>query len=286
MKKINYFRDVAKAYSSAKNPKWLALSLRSREIYLGGMRHLTRFNDIPIDEITRPMVIEYRDDMWSKSGMCRVSLAVLSNILSYAHDRGMVTYNQAFNITGLPPKREIPRWEQTEIDQFLDTAPLKLRQAVLLALYTGQRRSDLVRIKWSDYDGDTITLTQVKTRKTLAIPVHHRLKAMLEAMQLTQRNKTNMNTKRCPYILTNTHNHPWIADSLRQAVGLHLRRIGIYGRSIHGLRKSATSFLAEAGCTTYQIQAVTGHVSLKEIENYTRQADQKRLAREAMEKLE
>ena len=36
--------------------------------------------------------------------------------------------------------------------------------------------------------------------------------------------------------------------------------------------------------TAHQIAAITGHASLSEIANYTRAADQKRLAREAMKK--
>lgn len=282
MKKVNLFRDVAKTYASDKNPNWTTLAVRSKEIYLNGMKYLDKFNDFAVDEITRPMVIEHRDDMYSMTGMCRVSLTVLSNVLSYAHDRGMVEYNQAFNLRGLPPKVEIKRWEQEEIDKFLDTAPLHLRQAVLLALYTGQRRSDLVRVKWDDYDGDTIRLTQVKTKKVMVIPCHKRLQTMLEGMKLTHRRHT-LRILRHPYILSNAWGQPQTAENLRAAIKEHLFRIGIKDRSIHGLRKSAASFLAEAGCTTHQIQAVTGHVSLKEVENYTRQANQKRLAREAMD---
>jgi hypothetical protein len=40
--------------------------------------------------------------------------------------------------------------------------------------------------------------------------------------------------------------------------------------------------LADAGKTVHQIAAVSGHKTLKEIERYTRQADQRRLAREAL----
>jgi integrase len=50
----------------------------------------------------------------------------------------------------------------------------------------------------------------------------------------------------------------------------------------HGLRKAALTRLAEAGCTVHQIAAVSGHKTLKEIERYTKAADQRRLAREAL----
>jgi enterobacteria phage integrase len=52
----------------------------------------------------------------------------------------------------------------------------------------------------------------------------------------------------------------------------------------HGLRKAAARRLAEAGCSSKQIAAITGHKSLAEIERYTRAADQERLAIEAVEK--
>jgi site-specific recombinase XerD len=39
--------------------------------------------------------------------------------------------------------------------------------------------------------------------------------------------------------------------------------------SPHGMRKAACRRLAEAGCTPHQIQSITGHQNLKEIETYT-----------------
>ena len=50
----------------------------------------------------------------------------------------------------------------------------------------------------------------------------------------------------------------------------------------HGLRKAALTRLADAGKSVHQIAAVSGHKTLKEVERYTRTADQRRLAREAM----
>ena len=50
------------------------------------------------------------------------------------------------------------------------------------------------------------------------------------------------------------------------------------GMSPHGLRKAAARRLAEAGCSALQIQAVTGHRSLRELEVYVRQTDRVTLA--------
>ncbi|WP_367118336.1 tyrosine-type recombinase/integrase [uncultured Brevundimonas sp.] len=65
----------------------------------------------------------------------------------------------------------------------------------------------------------------------------------------------------------------WFRDACREA--------GITDRSAHGLRKSAATRLADAGCTEAQIKAVTGHQTSKEVERYTKARDQKRLAKDA-----
>ena len=55
--------------------------------------------------------------------------------------------------------------------------------------------------------------------------------------------------------------------------------------SAHGLRKAAARRLADAGASMHEIAAVTGHASLKEVQRYTRGADQRRLARAAIAKV-
>jgi integrase len=51
------------------------------------------------------------------------------------------------------------------------------------------------------------------------------------------------------------------------------------------LRKATARRLAEIGCSANQIAAITGHASLSEVQRYTKAADRKRMAREAMAKL-
>ena len=66
-----------------------------------------------------------------------------------------------------------------------------------------------------------------------------------------------------------------------------IRRAGLPQECVrHGLRKAAARRLAEAGCTVWQIAAITGHQSLKEVERYTRASDQRRMAVSAFEVLD
>ena len=63
-------------------------------------------------------------------------------------------------------------------------------------------------------------------------------------------------------------------------------QIGSKEYTAHGLRKNAAKALAEAGCTVHQIMAITGHKTLKQAMHYTQQATQKKLAQQAIDKLE
>ena len=66
----------------------------------------------------------------------------------------------------------------------------------------------------------------------------------------------------------------WFRDRCNEA--------GLPQCSFHGLRKSSATRLANVGCSTDQIRAITGHRSPTEVAHYTRSADQKRLAQQAM----
>ena len=55
----------------------------------------------------------------------------------------------------------------------------------------------------------------------------------------------------------------------------------------HGLRKSATKALADAGCSPHEIMAITGHKTLAMVREVLRsKAEQKKLAKAAILKLE
>ncbi|MGA7308721.1 MAG: tyrosine-type recombinase/integrase [Pseudolabrys sp.] len=74
--------------------------------------------------------------------------------------------------------------------------------------------------------------------------------------------------------------------SLSAMVSRTLRAMGVTGYSIHGLRKNAGKALAEAGCGEREIMAILGHRTFQMVAHYTKRANQRILARSAMDKLE
>lgn len=88
-------------------------------------------------------------------------------------------------------------------------------------------------------------------------------------------------------ILTTTFGQPFSLKGFGNFMSDAIQAAGLPAKcKAHGLRKAAARRLAEAGCTAKQIQAITGHKSLEEVERYTRKADQMHLARQAVAKQE
>lgn len=262
--------------------KFRRLAYNSKRNYMNGIATLEpHFSGKGLDEITRPMVIKFRDHYYDMPGKCKIALATLSNILKYAYDRGNVDRNVAAAVGDLPPDKPIERWDEAEIDRFLDGAPYYLIDAMMVALYTGQRRGDLIWMDWKDYENGTIHVKQRKTNTELWIPVHPKLKERLEAMAKRTPKSTRVV---CTRILLNCFGQPWSAESLRCAFKRRCAKVGIEGRTIHGIRKTCASILAEMGCTVHQIMAITGHRTMKEITRYTEEAEKKRMAQEAIDK--
>jgi integrase len=119
---------------------------------------------------------------------------------------------------------------------------------MLLALWTGQRQGDLLRLPWNAYDGKHIRLRQSKTGARVVIPVGAPLKAALDAAP-----------KVSPIILTNRGGKPWLSESFRWSWNRACKAAGIVGLTFHDLRGTAVTRLALAGATEAEIATITGH---------------------------
>jgi integrase len=167
-------------------------------------------------------------------------------------------------------------WTDDEIARFEKRHPVgsRARLAFALLLYTGQRRSDVVRMGRQHVRGGVLTVRQQKTGVELSIPVHPTLQAVLADTPMD-----NMT------FLTTQFGKPFTPDGFGNWFRIQCNAAGLPQCSAHGLRKAAARWLAEAGCTAHEIAAITGHASLKQVAHYTRAADQGRLASAAMEKV-
>ena len=63
-------------------------------------------------------------------------------------------------------------------------------------------------------------------------------------------------------------------------------QVGLPHCTAHGLRKAGATIAANNGATAHQLMAIFGWDTLKMAEQYTRRADQQRLAQAAMHMLQ
>lgn len=173
-------------------------------------------------------------------------------------------------------KKEREAWPPELIDRFIAVAPQNLRLAIKLLLFTGQRRSDVVKMTRQSFDGVSIEVRQQTTKVPLCIHCHEDLQAELVALPAEQQ-----------FLLIKERGQgPYTPAGLSVAFHRVLRGLGVKGYSVHGLRKNAGAALADAGCTPHEIAAVTGHKTLAMVSLYTKRADQKRSAKSAISKWE
>lgn len=204
---------------------------------------------------------------------------VLRLILSCAVDLGWISIHPMSDIRRAKKAQEGFRaWTEGDIAAYEAKWPTGTRERLALALllYTGQRRSDVVRMGRQHIEGGSIRVKQMKTGTELLIPLAPALRVEIEAAPLEHLSllTTAYGNQFSPAGFTN-----WFVESAQEA--------GLPPRSTpHGLRKAAARRLAEAGCTPSEVMAITGHKNLSEVTLYTASADQVRLAREAMAKFE
>jgi integrase len=172
-------------------------------------------------------------------------------------------------------------WSELDIERLEAKHPIgtKERLAFALILYTALRRSDVVKVGRQHIHNGVLIIDQGKTsggeQAHLEIPVHPKLQEIIDATPTVGVKTLLVTHFGKPYTAPGFGN--WFRELCDEAACFDI--------SAHGGRKATARRLAEIGCSANQIAAITGHASLSEVQRYTKAADRKRMAREAMAKL-
>lgn len=216
------------------------------------------FADFPIsalaDKRARAEFLEWRDRLAQRSRrQADYAWTVLARILSWAVKRGLIDVNPCEKGGRLYRGTRADKvWTEADEAAFLAKAPAHLHLALTLALWTGQRQGDLLRLTWAAYDGAKIRLQQSKTGARVVIPVGAPLKAALDA------------AVRHPTVLATMEGTAWTSDGFHASWRKACARAGITGVTFNDLRGTAVTRLALAECTEAEIATITGH-SLRDV---------------------
>jgi integrase len=245
--------SVLQGYQASED--FLGLAPRSRSDYVGKIKLIEKaFGDFPLaaltDSRTRGIFKAWRERLAvSSRRQADYAWVVLARVLSWGMDRGLVAVNPCKKGGRLyRGSRAEKIWTPADEAAFLERAPAHLHLPLLLALWTGQRQGDLLRLPWSAYDGTHIRLRQSKGGARVVIPVGTPLKSALDTAP-----------KRSTIMLTTMDGKPWTPDGFRASWGKACKRAGVVGVTFHDLRGTAVTRLAIAGCTEAEIATITGH---------------------------
>lgn len=208
---------------------------------------------LPIAALSDPKVRgvfkDWRDRLAATPRMADLCWSVLARILSIAKDRGIIARNPCEGGGRLyKANRADIIWTDADLDQFFNVASEPLKAAVMIALWTGQRKGDILRLAWSAYDGTSITLRQSKTGQNVRVPASSDLKALLDALPRTS-----------PVILLNSKGMPWTEDGFNSSFDKARAKAGLQHLNFHDLRGTTVTKLALKGATALEIASLTGH---------------------------
>lgn len=202
----------------------------------------------------------------------------MRQLLAFAVDVGMRSDNPTIGIKLLKIESDgHPTWSDEHIEAFRRKHPSgsRARLALEMGLCTMQRKGDLVRMGRQHIQNGVLAIRQQKTGTLVEIPVLPELQAELD--QLPAGQMTFLQTS-AGAAFTAAGFGNLFADWAAEA-GLPK------GYNTHGLRKAGATRGADALWTDHEIMAWGGWKSISEVQNYTKAANRRRLAKGAVHKL-
>jgi integrase len=210
-----------------------------------------------------------------KPGQARNWIKALRHLLDFAVAEGFRADNPArgFKLGKMKTKHHRP-WTDAELEQYEQTHPVgtKARLAFALGLYTIQRAGDVVRMGRQHVRNGELAVKQEKTGAQLTLPIRPELQAILDATP----------SGHMTFLVTKSGGQYARVDFSMQFRAwcdqAELPKDCVF----HGLRATGCTQLADAGFSEHVIAAWSGHMSLREVQRYTKGYNQKKLARSVL----
>jgi integrase len=241
-------------------------------------RFCEQFGHLHVKTFRRKHMIDLMGKLADKPGSASNFRKAIRAMCKHAMDIEMIASDPTRDVKPIRSKSAdgIHSWTEDEVTKFevRHAVGTKARLAFDLLVYTGQRRSDVVRMGRQHVRDGLIHVRQQKTGVELWLPILPDLQQTIDASP----------TGQLTFLVTE-YGAPFSAAGFGNKFREWCNEAGLPQCSAHGLRKVCARRLADAGCTAHQIASWTGHETLREVQRYAKGADQRRLALEAMNKL-
>jgi integrase len=278
------FAAVIRAYMSSAKFQNYAPNTRimwGRELALA---ELPPLGALPVAMVRPSLIQAFLDGYSGRPGKQMAALTALKQLERWAIVRDLLPSPITLGVEVERSDGGHVPWSDEHVALAEECARPELAMAITLGANTGQRGSDLVKMRWTDievYRGRPgINVVQVKTGRQLWVPM---TQALQDAMTAWERSPG--------FILRRATGHPWTRADLSKAWERErqnnesLANLRAAGLVMHGLRATACVRLSRSGASTRQIADMVG-MSEDMVGRYCRLSSQRENASAAIVHLE
>lgn len=259
---------------------WAALSTATRRQRDNIFKHvIAASGNEPASKINQASIVAAKEARGKTPAQARNFLDAMRGLFQWALEAKHVKADPTQGVKNPARKKGdgfIP-WTEKDVEAYHLRWPLGTRQRVWVdvLLYTGLRRGDAVRLGRQHVRDGVAALRTEKSQGDVEVtlPILPILSATLDA------GPTGDLTFIC-----GAAGKPLTKESFGNDFKAACVAAGVPG-SAHGVRKIAATTAANAGATVAQLEAIFGWTGGAMASLYTRKADRRRLAKEAMSKL-
>jgi site-specific recombinase XerD len=257
-----------------------------------------KYGDLIVKVIEQETIEKIFAKMIEQPSRANQWLDAMRDLFKYAIKRKLLLVNPALDIKKRKPKLHVGENGESEEGHLTWPLPLlakarekfpvgtKMRLAIEMINALAFRRSDAIRVgPPNTYEGRLedgrpatfLKYTQHKNRERKPVTVETPIPAALwEIIKATK--ATGLKTW-----LVGARSGSFATQGFTDWFAAEMAKAGLpAGYTPHGLRKRCLTDLANDGKTIHEIMSVSGHLTMKEVERYTRMADRARNARAAM----
>jgi integrase len=249
------------------------LAARTRADYQRMLDYFRPIADTPLIRFDRALVVRIRDKAGARGRrFANYVKAVLSIVFSWGIERGYLDSNPAERVKNIKRPKGTPDanrpWSDAERHAVLDAAPIQMRPALSLMMFTGLGPKDALGLPRSFYKSGEIATRRSKTGEPVFWPAPTPLR---EALTLATEHHAIT-------LCANSDGRPWTVDGFRaswRTLRLRLEKAGQIepGLTLYGLRHTVAVILRECGFDERTIADALGQKTVEMARHYARGAD-------------
>ena len=217
----------------------------------------THFNGKNLYEITPQSIERYKAERIKEVAPATVNreLACLKCMFNKAITWGKTDENPVRSVKLFKENNARLRYlEKEEIKKFLENAPAHLKPILIVALFTGMRKSEILGMQWRDinFEQGIIYLLQTKNGERREVLMNDIVKKTLAGV---------LRHPQSPYIFCHTNGKPYL--NVRKSFDALLKKCGIIDFKFHDMRHTFASHLVMSGIDIKTVQELMGHKSIE-----------------------